>query len=145
MVVKEKMDINVDKLDQFAREKCNVLIDHAKALIERSDIAQIASQHRINVLTAQAGASDRVEYLQTMRDAHKEMLVVLQARRDELARIASGPLTQSVRFIIENRDDEARILIDAIKRQDRELALMAGEKIEPVMHFAEAVVVGEGL
>jgi len=36
------------------------------------------------------------------------------------------------------------ILIDKLKEQDRHIAWMIGEKIEPKQHLGEAVITGEG-
>jgi hypothetical protein len=57
-------------------------------------------------------------------------------------RRASGQTDES--FLVALRLEQNTVLAEVVRKQRRHLRLMNGEKIEPEIHYAEAVLIGTG-
>ena len=148
----EQADIvNRQKLDLFIHEKWTIMRDQATALVQESQTYAVMLNHTTAALDRLAGSTgNSAELLRVMREEHKALITSLKELRGQIqltraaSRTAGALPCPQVDIILANRDKEAQQLLELIGRQDRELALMAGEKIEPMMHFAEAIVTPRG-
>ena len=121
--------INVDrpKLEAFAQERERVMRAHAEEIMAHSITAQFLRA----AADGCAGAIDE-QALAIRREENRRLTLELTWQKEELARQAA---------MLAVRMREADVLLETLGRQKRELDLMAGLKIEPVVHYAEARMV----
>jgi len=128
------MQIEPGKFQVFESELRQAMMDAAIRMIEASWIWQKLRQGPYSA-----------EHLADQRTLNKELAEHLKAELAEMKAYKNGDLAGGpgwLAAIVDNRVEEHEILIEALRRHKRELDLMAGEKIEPEVHFAQATLVG---
>lgn len=132
--------IDRSKLQLFGREKRDMVVRAAQALVDQSEITRTLSMY-FNT----AAVGDDQEALTQARAEHQQLSEILERHHKQLKQAldyATANQLPAAMFVLENRIGEIEQLQYAIENQDRELKLMAGEPIEPKVHFASATLVG---
>ena len=130
--------IDTAKFPLFQNELRTALLNAALRMIDASEAWKQMSDFVVNATSEQALLANHREVNARLTKLAQDELAEIKSYKAEKLGDGPGWLHNLVDYAVDQRE----ALVEAIRKHDRELALMAGETIAPEVHFASAVLIG---